>query len=952
VTQVRLAKADQLKAEAALLQAQASAESILANAQAALLQAQADLVKAQAKKVDAETEYQKVLNEIKAIDIQLKQIEVQSAEYDLLMKKAELEAMQAKLKVAIALANKELEKIARDLQAIRAGMEVDAVRQALALAQSEQALQEYLIEQKEEEVEAIMGIAYKYFDLQNQILEMSIAIFQNEIMISSLEAGIVDPAEALAKEIAKAERELARMEVIKELAESYLTYEEDDWKDAKAYYTGNLIIAQNELLEAKTAFQSFLNNDYQAAVQAVEDTYYYSYYDDDWYDWGTFAMFNQSLGAVEEHFWDEEGNAYWQWGYYDDNYEFVPFYTEQYSRYQFYYYYPNEETAKENEEKGIITHAYGDYMYKQVAGVTDVEVYNNFIDSKLAEAQEEAKEAKEEAAEIAKNVAEYTQYDLDYAKATVAKTKEYVEALKPKFDSADKAVDDALDALSVAATAYYDALDAVDIARINNSAFEAALTANMAAQQDKLEKEQVYNEKKEATVIAKNKLAAEENAFLTYYGGADKDEAEYKRDLAIAQAQNTVKVAKAAVTDAIVKAYDDAKAATATAKAALETAEADVKTKLAAMRAAEIALAADPDNPDLQLKFTNAQTAYNTAVTTRNNAQTTYVTKQGDEAVAKANYDAVNDVYVAAKNDLTNKQNKAKEFDTKLATAQKNVTDAEAAEKTAKDASEAAAKAAEAAKKALDDAEDALAADEKEALVEADKAYDDAWDEYYDAKAAVYELEDTYRHYRQDAASLDEETGWLVAYLAECEEANEALYADYDGDGDLEAYQDYIDGIDATLALIEEATSGAKAYVAKYENQYRAAYVEAIENFNAACDTYIELEFAVWAIEEDVEVFEYIVNMIGECTFADENGNIVSVEDYIANIELEEQDLIDSINEMAQEIVESNINKEIMIARLTNMNNHFEELIALYSAIAEKYGEILSNFMDEIAPND
>ncbi|MBE6252978.1 MAG: hypothetical protein E7109_05625 [Bacteroidales bacterium] len=43
VTQVRLAKANQLKAEASLLQAQASAETVLANAQAEFIKAQAGL---------------------------------------------------------------------------------------------------------------------------------------------------------------------------------------------------------------------------------------------------------------------------------------------------------------------------------------------------------------------------------------------------------------------------------------------------------------------------------------------------------------------------------------------------------------------------------------------------------------------------------------------------------------------------------------------------------------------------------------------------------------------------------------------------------------------------------------------------------------------------------------------------------------------------------------------
>ena len=117
-------------------------------------------------------------------------------------------------------------------------------------------------------------------------------------------------------------------------------------------------------------------------------------------------------------------------------------------------------------------------------------------------------------------------------------------------------------------------------------------------------------------------------------------------------------------------------------------------------------------------------------------------------------------------------------------------------------------------------------------------------------------------------------------------------------------------------------------------------------------DKYSELEFAVYDAEERVEILEYTVSMIGECTFVDEDGDIVSVEEYIANIEEKEKEIVDNINTMAEMIVNNNINAEIMIARLQNMNAHYEELIALYSALVEKYGEILNNFMEELSDEE
>lgn len=954
VTQVRLAKADQLKAEASLLQAQASAETVLANAQAELIKAQAGLAKAQADKVAAETAYQQVLNDLKAVEVQLKQVEVESAKVDLQMKKAELEAKQAELEVIIARSKKELEEIARELQAIKASMEVDAVQQALALAEAQKAMQDFLIAQKQEEVEAIMGIAYKYFDLQNQILDMSIAIFNNEVTISNLEAGIVDPAEALADEIAKAQRELARMEHIKAIAETYLTYDEETWKDAKTEYTGLLITAQNNLLEANIAFEEFLG-DYNTALNAISNTYYYSY-DRDAYNWfGVFDYLN-SLGAGEQFVvYDTEKYASgYQWGYYDENDEWVVLHTEQYTEYEAVYHHPDAETVAEYNEKGIYLpeDAIYEWKYNRVPAKTDVEAVNAFIDAHVENMEAEAQEAKDAAAKQAEAVAEVAKGRLEMINSIVATTQEYVDGLKEKFEAADSDKESTFDAAISASAASMQAVADLMIANIDNAEVEEALAALKDAQEDQTAKKQAYTEAQGKTADAKNDLQNEEFNFVTEYGGADMAEAEFNRDMAIATANNDMKVKQAAVTDAIVKAYTDAQEKTATAEGNVKKAQETVKARLALWREAEIALANDPTNEELKKAEQKAHDDYDTAVTDLATAESKVTIAKGEEASAKADYDAVNGPYQAAVAALKTLNDKKADWDAKLAKAKKAVADAETAEEAAKKASEDADKAVEDAVKALEEAGEALAADEKKALAEAMEANFIAWDKYNKASAAVEDLENTYRHYRRDAEALDEETGWLILLQKEATEAYQELQADYDGDGEIEPYEEYLQSIDDELeGYIKEAESW-KEYIAQYDTHYRPAYVEAIEAVNAMEDKYSELEFAVYDAEERVEILEYTVSMIGECTFVDEDGDIVSVEEYIANIEEKEKEIVDNINTMAEMIVNNNINAEIMIARLQNMNAHYEELIALYSALVEKYGEILNNFMEELSDEE
>lgn len=953
VTQVRNAKANELNAQADLLKAQANAQTVLAAAEAKLKEAQAELEKANAKKVAAEAQLLEVEAELRSVEVELARVNVDQAKVELEMRKVELDRLRKELEVAIAEANNELARIAQELVAIQASMEVDAINQQLALLQAEDALQAYLEGLDEADQEAFEQAVYMYFRIQRAILEAQIQINEDEIQIAKLEAQEEASYDQLIEDYNKANIELARLDAVLAKAQEYLEYTEDELEDARTEVRILLIDAQNAYLAAETALAEHYNTVWQPAYNAVTDTYYYEY-QDHYYDLAGVYNYLVGLGARYEfvEIEDEENDGWaYQWGYYDEEGEWVVLHTEQYTHYEFTAYQPDQATLDEYDEKGIFwpDDALYEWGYVRVPAQTNVEAVNAFIDEKVANVKEAAEEAKAEAKELADETAEYWQYWVDYTEATIAKTQEYVDGLKETFDAADKAVEDAVADLGEKLNAWYDAMDAVDIAEIDNAEWQLA----------KAEYEKACNETFEAwsdlydaqleTEGAEIALAEEEGKFIAWYGGADMEEAKFNRDMAIATATNDVKVKKAAVTDAIVKAYTDAQAATVKAKEDVKTAEATLKDKQAALRAAQVALAGDPTNETLIKAEADAQKAVTDAETDLTTKQAAVVTAEGNEATAKANYDAVNDPYEAAVAALEELQGKADEFAEAIAAAEDDLKVAQAAEELAQAAYDAAEEAEEAASDAFDEATEALAADEKAALVEAVEAKDEAFDAYWEAKQTVWDLEDIYDHYRSDVAALCEEEGnegLLILNLAWYSEGLATLAADYDGDGLDEPYEEYIASIDDIVAEFEADAEEVKATVKQFDEQYRPAYVEAIEAFNAADATYNELEFAAWDAEAVVDYYMEIYEMLGACVFADEEGNIVSVEEYIAEIQAQIDEIVDAFN-AEYEAYMYGYDNIYAINRLELEIEQLQTVIEILTAQLEKYEAIINEHMAE-----
>jgi len=121
VTEIREAKSEQLRAEAALANAQAKAEEIRANADAALAQAQAAQAISQAKLIEAEAE--QALANARFTEAQTEterskaQIEKAKADIELAKAEQELKQLQVQTELAIKQAEADLEKLKLETEA-------------------------------------------------------------------------------------------------------------------------------------------------------------------------------------------------------------------------------------------------------------------------------------------------------------------------------------------------------------------------------------------------------------------------------------------------------------------------------------------------------------------------------------------------------------------------------------------------------------------------------------------------------------------------------------------------------------------------------------------------------------------------------------------------------------------------------------------------------------------
>lgn len=1008
VAEVRNAKANELNASAELKKAQATAETVLANAQAELLKAQAEVEKAQATKIKAEADLVQVQADLLAVEVELAKVNVQSAKVALEEKKLELAAQEKALEVLIAECDAVLAQIAGELEAMQYQLEAEKYAQMLALAEAEEAYNDYLAGLDAEDEAAFQAAIAMYFNLQNAILEAQIEINENNIAITQLNAledanydALVDQYYELLNEEELTAALVAQAQQYIDKAEEYLEYDSEFIETALDEVNLALIDAYNDASDALSAYQAeetkrvalgraFMGENWTPSSwnpfpnPSGEYTYRYSEYALDYYMWDNddniieWVDYLRALGA----YWEEvivkekDGDEIWayQLGYDDENGEFVPLFTDQYYFGEPVFYDEDEAAAAAKDEA---TGVYGEYFYRYhytvVPAETDLETLTAFVDAYVANEKAAVDEKKAAAKELSEEVKAQAEAAVEFFETAKAEYEAYIEAVEPKFEAAEEALEEAQETQGEKAEALGEAFVALGMASIDDHEVEEVAKVFRDAFAAKQEADQAVVDAQDALVDAGAALEDEEAAIIATYGGADIKEALFNRDFAIATAKKELKEAQDAITTAVQKAYDDAKKATEDAEKAVADAQKVVETTLAAYRAALIADEA-ASTEATQKKVTDTKKDYDDAkadleskVGARNDAWAHYRV-EGEGELAHETGDIAED-YNAKKNTITAKENALEEKQTAAAEEDEALTTAQEAIELAEGELEAAVAAQEDADEALAAAfEDFLAAlqalngEEMTAVAEAFEAWGEANTAVEEAEDAIAELEDTYWHYYPYKAILfagDEEAGedpseFMQAY-ADAKEALETLPADYSEVGIPVAYEDYVEGLNDYLKNIEETVEKCMTLLKTYENNYRPAYAAGIEEFNKQDEATIKVYFDYATAQMYVQYLLGVKAMLVPCTFINEDGEVQGVEAYIA----EWQEYIDGLYEDLQVLEDAfddafdeyqyDYSNIYQIERLTLRNEQLEACIAIWEIELEKYEEIINEWLAQNA---
>lgn len=238
VTELREAKAEQLKSIATLNNAKAQAETTLANAEAALKAAQAAQEQALADKTAAEAAYQEALTKAQELQNQLKE-----AAYD-----AELEAALAQAQADLAQAQADKLKAEKEIAEYQADMEKAALSLQKELAELEKQLLEAqkdllqaekdLADKKDQiskdelaEAEAkyqeLKDLTSNYGNLLITYTQMSQNILSDEADLAAAQAELADWENLIAEDIAEQELAIELAQIQIDALKKYSNYTED-----------------------------------------------------------------------------------------------------------------------------------------------------------------------------------------------------------------------------------------------------------------------------------------------------------------------------------------------------------------------------------------------------------------------------------------------------------------------------------------------------------------------------------------------------------------------------------------------------------------------------------------------------------------------------------------------------------------------------------------------------
>ncbi len=201
VTDVRNARADEIKSQAELNRANAEAAVTLAKAQAAIAAAQAELLKAQQAIVEAEAAKLQVEAELAAVEVEIAKVKLEGERVKLQAKKAELEALIAKYEADIARYAADKQKAINELEKAEADAEINEIKSQIELVQQQKNLFEAIKALEGAKQEEIAALWASYESEVAALNRAQSNLISAQASLARLEAGEEIAAEILVKQI-------------------------------------------------------------------------------------------------------------------------------------------------------------------------------------------------------------------------------------------------------------------------------------------------------------------------------------------------------------------------------------------------------------------------------------------------------------------------------------------------------------------------------------------------------------------------------------------------------------------------------------------------------------------------------------------------------------------------------------------------------------------------------
>ncbi len=207
VTDVREAKAEQLKSIAAMNDATAEATKLLAEADAAMKAAQTEAIKTQ--------------TELAEVNVQLAQVNVELAQTQVEEEKVKLEQLKVDLETKQADLEQHKAEISATLQTIAANLEVNLMQAKVALQQAQIEFNSNLSTLDAQERAKLTTLMTTYTNASNNLLSVQQQLALEKSHLAILESGLVNNQETNALMIKGYQAQIANYQALIDLAKSY-----------------------------------------------------------------------------------------------------------------------------------------------------------------------------------------------------------------------------------------------------------------------------------------------------------------------------------------------------------------------------------------------------------------------------------------------------------------------------------------------------------------------------------------------------------------------------------------------------------------------------------------------------------------------------------------------------------------------------------------------------------